>query len=153
MFSFGKSKARKIEGQEVGVSFKDVGGAGEAIVELREITDFLEDPTHFQRLGGEMPKGVLLVGPPGTGKTLLARATAGEAGVPFFSLSAAEFIEMFVGVGASRVRDLFDKAKKEAPSIIPSINSGHASSTRSTPSVAGGVGPRPAAATRSASRP
>ena len=118
IFSFGKSKARVITGEQTGVTFKDVGGAGEAITELREVTEFLKNPVHFQRLGGKMPKGVLLVGPPGTGKTLLARATAGEAGVKFFNLSGAEFVEMFVGVGASRVRDLFDQAKKSAPSII-----------------------------------
>jgi cell division protease FtsH len=118
IFSFGKSKARVIMGEQTGVTFKDVGGAGEAITELKEVTEFLKNPVHFQRLGGKMPKGVLLVGPPGTGKTLLARATAGEAGVQFFNLSGAEFVEMFVGVGASRVRDLFDQAKKSAPSII-----------------------------------
>ncbi|HEX7434344.1 MAG TPA: ATP-dependent zinc metalloprotease FtsH [Anaerolineaceae bacterium] len=118
IFSFGKSKARVITGEQTGVTFKDVGGAGEAITDLKEVTEFLKNPVHFQRLGGKMPKGVLLVGPPGTGKTLLARATAGEAGVQFFNLSGAEFVEMFVGVGASRVRDLFDQAKKSAPSII-----------------------------------
>ena len=118
IFSFGKSKARVLKGEQTGVTFQDVGGAQEAVVELREVTEFLKDPSRFQRLGGKMPRGVLLVGPPGTGKTLLARATAGEAGVPFFSLSGSEFVEMFVGVGASRVRDLFDQAKKEAPSII-----------------------------------
>ncbi len=118
IFSFGKSKARVITGEQTGVTFKDVGGAGEAITELKEVTEFLKNPEHFQRLGGKMPKGVLLVGPPGTGKTLLARATAGEAGVQFFNLSGAEFVEMFVGVGASRVRDLFSQAKKGAPSII-----------------------------------
>lgn len=118
IFSFGKSKARVITGEQTGVTFKDVGGAGEAITDLKEVTEFLKNPLHFQRLGGKMPKGVLLVGPPGTGKTLLARATAGEAGVQFFNLSGAEFVEMFVGVGASRVRDLFDQAKKSAPSII-----------------------------------
>jgi cell division protease FtsH len=118
IFSFGKSKARVIKGEQSGVTFKDVGGAGQAITELREVTEFLKNPARFQRLGGKMLKGVLLFGPPGTGKTLLARATAGEAGVPFFSLSAAEFIEMFVGVGAARVRDLFEQAKKQAPSII-----------------------------------
>lgn len=117
-FSFGKSKARVIQGEQTGVTFKDVGGAGEAVTDLKEVTEFLKNPVHFQRLGGKMPKGVLLVGPPGTGKTLLARATAGEAGVQFFNLSGAEFVEMFVGVGASRVRDLFDQAKKSAPSII-----------------------------------
>lgn len=118
IFSFGKSKARVITGEQTGVTFTDVGGAGEAITDLKEVTEFLKNPVHFQRLGGKMPKGVLLVGPPGTGKTLLARATAGEAGVQFFNLSGAEFVEMFVGVGASRVRDLFDQAKKSAPSII-----------------------------------
>jgi cell division protease FtsH len=117
-FSFGKSKARVIQGEQTGVTFKDVGGAGEAVTDLKEVTEFLKNPDHFQRLGGKMPKGVLLVGPPGTGKTLLARATAGEAGVQFFNLSGAEFVEMFVGVGASRVRDLFNQAKKSAPSII-----------------------------------
>jgi cell division protease FtsH len=117
-FSFGKSKARMIQGEQTGVTFEDVGGAGEAVTDLKEVTEFLKNPDHFQRLGGKMPKGVLLVGPPGTGKTLLARATAGEASVQFFNLSGAEFVEMFVGVGASRVRDLFDQAKKSAPSII-----------------------------------
>ncbi|MFO7730442.1 MAG: ATP-dependent zinc metalloprotease FtsH [Spirochaetia bacterium] len=118
LFSFSKSKARMSEGEQSGYTFEDIGGAGEAITDLQEITDFLKNPEHFQRLGGKMPKGVLLVGPPGTGKTLLAKATAGEAGVPFFSLSGAEFVEMFVGVGASRVRDLFQQAKKKAPAII-----------------------------------
>lgn len=118
IFSFGKSKARVIQGEQTGVTFQDVGGAGEAVTDLKEVTEFLKNPDHFQRLGGKMPKGVLLVGPPGTGKTLLARATAGEAGVQFFNLSGAEFVEMFVGVGASRVRDLFEQAKKSAPSII-----------------------------------
>jgi cell division protease FtsH len=118
VFSMGKSKARVIQGEQTQVSFQDVGGAGEAVTELREVTEFLKNPDFFQRLGGKMPKGVLLVGPPGTGKTLLARATAGEAGVPFYPLSGAEFVEMFVGVGASRVRDLFEQAKKSAPSII-----------------------------------
>jgi cell division protease FtsH len=118
VFSFGKTKARMIQGEQTGVTFKDVGGAGEAVTDLKEVTEFLKNPAHFQRLGGKMPKGVLLIGPPGTGKTLLARATAGEAGVQFFNLSGAEFVEMFVGVGASRVRDLFEQAKKSAPSII-----------------------------------
>jgi cell division protease FtsH len=118
IFSFGKSKARAIQGKQTGVTFQDVGGVGEASTDLREVIEFLKNPAHFQRLGGKMPKGVLLVGPPGTGKTLLARATAGEAGVPFFSISGAEFVEMFVGVGASRVRDLFDQAKKAAPCIV-----------------------------------
>ncbi len=118
IFSFGKSKARVIQGEQTKVTFEDVGGAGEAITDLKEVTEFLKNPAIFQRLGGKMPKGVLLVGPPGTGKTLLARATAGEAGVQFFNLSGAEFVEMFVGVGASRMRDLFEQAKKSAPSII-----------------------------------
>jgi cell division protease FtsH len=118
VFSFGKSKARLIQGEQTGVTFQNVGGAGEAVDELREITEYLRDPPHFQRLGGRMTKGVILVGAPGTGKTLLAKATAGEAGAPFFSVSASEFVEMFVGVGASRVRDLFEQAKKAAPSII-----------------------------------
>ena len=118
IFSFGKSKARVIQGEQTGVTFENVGGAGEAVGELREITEYLKDPARFQRLGGRMTKGVILVGSPGTGKTLLAKATAGEAGAPFFSVSASEFVEMFVGVGASRVRDLFEQAKKAAPSII-----------------------------------
>ena len=118
IFSFGKSKARVIQGEQTGVTFQNVGGAGEAVSELQEITEYLKDPARFQRLGGRMTKGVILVGAPGTGKTLLAKATAGEAGAPFFSVSASEFVEMFVGVGASRVRDLFEQAKKAAPSII-----------------------------------
>ena len=118
IFSFGKSKARAIQGKQTGVTFQDVGGVGEAAIDLHEVIEFLQNPAHFQRLGGKMPKGVLLIGPPGTGKTLLAKATAGEAGVPFFSISGAEFVEMFVGVGASRVRDLFDQAKKAAPCIV-----------------------------------
>ena len=100
------------------MTFEDVAGADEAKEELREVIEFLKDPRKFQRLGGSIPKGVLLVGPPGTGKTLLARAVAGEAGVPFFSISGSDFVEMFVGVGASRVRDLFDQGKKHAPCII-----------------------------------
>lgn len=118
LFSMGKSKARVVQPEQTGVTFADVGGVGEAITDLKEVTEFLKDPTRFQRLGGHMPHGVLLVGPPGTGKTLLAKATAGEAGVPFFSLSGSEFVEMFVGVGASRVRDLFEQAKKHKSSII-----------------------------------
>ena len=118
LFSMGKSKARMIQGEQIQVTFKEVGGADEAVTELREVTEFLKNPDYFQRLGGKMPKGVLLVGSPGTGKTLLAKATAGEAGVPFYSLSGSEFVEMYVGVGASRVRDLFEQAKKTAPSII-----------------------------------
>jgi cell division protease FtsH len=118
VFSMGKSKARMFQAEQTGITFADVGGAGEAVTDLLEVTEFLKDPTRFQRLGGRMPRGVLLVGPPGTGKTLLAKATAGQAGVPFFSLSGSEFVEMFVGVGASRVRDLFEQAKQHQPSII-----------------------------------
>lgn len=116
--SFGKSRAKLITERGVKVTFNDVAGVEEAKEEVREIIDFLKDPQRFQKLGGKIPKGVLLVGPPGTGKTLLAKAIAGEAGVPFFSISGSDFVEMFVGVGASRVRDLFDQAKKNAPCII-----------------------------------
>ncbi|MDA2913499.1 ATP-dependent zinc metalloprotease FtsH, partial [Acidobacteriia bacterium AH_259_A11_L15] len=116
--SFGKSRARLIGSQQKKVTFKDVAGVEEAKEELQEIIEFLRDPQKFQRLGGRIPKGVLLVGPPGTGKTLLARAIAGEANVPFFSISGSDFVEMFVGVGASRVRDLFEQGKKNAPCII-----------------------------------
>ncbi|MEO8514853.1 MAG: ATP-dependent zinc metalloprotease FtsH [Ignavibacteria bacterium] len=118
IFSFGKSKAKLLTENQLRVTFKDVAGADEAKYELEEIIEFLREPTKFQRLGGKIPRGVLLLGPPGTGKTLLARAVAGEAGVPFFSISGADFVEMFVGVGASRVRDLFEKGKKSAPCII-----------------------------------
>ena len=116
--SFGKSKARLLGEDQVGVSFADVAGVEEAKEEVAEIVDFLKDPSKFQRLGGKIPKGVLMVGPPGTGKTLLAKAIAGEAKVPFFTISGSDFVEMFVGVGASRVRDMFDQAKKQAPCII-----------------------------------
>jgi cell division protease FtsH len=116
--SFGKSKARLLTAQQKKATFKDVAGAEEAKEELQEIIEFLKDPQKFQKLGGRIPKGVLLVGPPGTGKTLLARAIAGEANVPFFSISGSDFVEMFVGVGASRVRDLFEQGKKNAPCII-----------------------------------
>jgi cell division protease FtsH len=116
--SFGKAKARLVSEKSVKVTFADVAGIEEAKGEVQEIIDFLKDPQKFQKLGGKIPKGVLLVGAPGTGKTLLARAIAGEAGVPFFSISGSDFVEMFVGVGASRVRDLFDQAKKNAPCII-----------------------------------
>lgn len=116
--SFGKSRARMLSNQQKRVTFKDVAGVDEAKEELAEIIEFLKDPQKFQKLGGRIPKGVLLMGPPGTGKTLLARAVAGEAGVPFFSISGSEFVEMFVGVGASRVRDLFEQGKKNAPCII-----------------------------------
>ena len=115
--SFGKSRARLIENTKK-VTFKDVAGADESKQELEEIVDFLKDPQKFQRLGGKIPKGVLLVGPPGTGKTLLAKAVAGEANVPFFSISGSDFVEMFVGVGASRVRDMFAQAKKNAPCLL-----------------------------------
>ncbi len=116
--SFGRSKAKMLNGQNINVTFKDVAGVDEAKEELTEVIDFLKDPKKFTKLGGRIPKGVLLVGPPGTGKTLLAKAIAGEAGVPFFSISGSDFVEMFVGVGASRVRDLFLQAKKHAPCII-----------------------------------
>jgi len=116
--SFGKSKARLMTDQAKKVTFNDVAGINEAKAELEEVVDFLSDPKKFTRLGGRIPKGVLLVGPPGTGKTLLARAIAGEAGVPFMSISGSDFVEMFVGVGASRVRDLFSQGKKNAPCII-----------------------------------
>lgn len=114
----GRSKAKIYMEREVKVSFADVAGVDEAIQELEEVIEFLKTPEKFQRLGGTIPKGILLVGPPGTGKTLLARAVAGEAAVPFFSISGSEFVEMFVGVGAARVRDLFDQAKQKAPCIV-----------------------------------
>ncbi len=116
--SFGKSKAKLLSGTAKKVTFKDVAGVDEAKVELHEIIEFLKDPQKFTKLGGKIPKGVLLMGPPGTGKTLLARAIAGEANAPFFSISGSDFVEMFVGVGASRVRDLFEQGKKNAPCII-----------------------------------
>ncbi len=118
LMSFGRSRARLVEGSEQPVTFNDVAGIDEAKEELTEIVDFLKNPDKYLRLGGRIPRGVLLSGPPGTGKTLLARAVAGEAGVPFFQMSASEFVEMIVGVGASRVRDLFEQAKKAAPAII-----------------------------------
>jgi cell division protease FtsH len=118
IFGVGRSKAKKVTAEQVGVTFKDVGGADEAIAELQEIIQFLKTPEAFARLGGRIPKGVLLIGPPGTGKTLLAKATAGEAGVAFFESSGAEFVEMFVGVGAARVRDLFEQARATAPAIV-----------------------------------
>jgi cell division protease FtsH len=116
--SFGKSRARLLSMQQKKITFKDVAGVDEAKEELKEIIEYLREPAKFQKLGGRIPKGVLLVGPPGTGKTLLARAVAGEANVPFFSISGSDFVEMFVGVGASRVRDLFEQGKKNAPCII-----------------------------------
>ncbi|MGV3532840.1 MAG: AAA family ATPase, partial [Chthoniobacteraceae bacterium] len=116
--NFGKSKARMLSREKNKVTFKDVAGVEEAKDEVQEIVEFLRDPKKFQKLGGRIPKGVLMVGPPGTGKTLLARAIAGEADVPFFSISGSDFVEMFVGVGASRVRDMFEQGKKSAPCII-----------------------------------
>ncbi|MSO45014.1 MAG: ATP-dependent zinc metalloprotease FtsH [Thermoleophilia bacterium] len=118
VMSFGKSKAKRMSPDQPKITFRDVAGADEAVEELEEIKDFLESPKRFEALGARIPKGVLLYGPPGTGKTLLARAVAGEAGVPFFSISGSDFVEMFVGVGASRVRDLFEQAKQNAPCII-----------------------------------
>jgi len=118
VMSIGKSRAKEIQGEKTGIKFDDVGGAEEAAFELKEIIAFLKDPQRFTRMGAKLPKGVLLVGPPGTGKTLLAKATAGEADVPFFSISGSDFVEMFVGVGAARVRDLFEQAKTKAPCII-----------------------------------
>ena len=118
IMTFGKSRARIHSESDTGITFKDVAGVDEAVDELKEIVDFLKVPEKFRRLGGKVPKGVLLVGPPGTGKTLLARAIAGEAGVPFFSLTGSEFVEMFVGVGAARVRDLFQQAQQKAPCIV-----------------------------------
>src|SRR5574340_257106 len=118
MMGVGKSKANAVKPEDIDVTYKDVGGADEAIEELQEIIQFLKAPEQFSGLGGRIPKGVLLVGPPGTGKTLLAKATAGEASVAFFETSGSEFVEMFVGVGAARVRDLFEQARKTAPAII-----------------------------------
>ena len=115
---FGKSRAKLLTEHHGRVTFEDVAGIDEAKTELEEVVEFLRDPSRFQRLGGKIPKGVLLVGPPGTGKTLLARAIAGEANVPFFTISGSDFVEMFVGVGASRVRDMFEQGKKNAPCII-----------------------------------
>ena len=115
---FGKSRAKLLTETQGKVTFEDVAGVDEAKQDLEEIVEFLRDPGKFQRLGGTIPRGVLLVGPPGTGKTLLARSVAGEANVPFFTISGSDFVEMFVGVGASRVRDMFEQAKKNAPCII-----------------------------------
>ncbi|MDP2762939.1 MAG: ATP-dependent metallopeptidase FtsH/Yme1/Tma family protein, partial [Enterobacteriaceae bacterium] len=116
--SFGKSKAKLIKEEKIKVTFKDVAGIDEAKEETYELIDFLQNPSKFYNLGGKIPKGILLIGPPGTGKTLLARAIAGEAKVPFFTISGSDFVEMFVGVGASRVRDMFEQAKKHSPCII-----------------------------------
>jgi cell division protease FtsH len=118
--SFGRSRGKLYAQEDLGVTFNDVAGIDEAVEEVREVVDFLRSPDKYQRLGGRIPKGVLLVGPPGTGKTLLAKAIAGEAGVPFFSLSGSDFVEMFVGVGAARVRDMFTQAESKAPCIISS---------------------------------
>ena len=115
---FGKSKAKMMNELKGKVTFNDVAGVEEAKEEVEEIVEFLKDPKKFSRLGGKIPRGALLVGPPGTGKTLLARAIAGEAGVPFFTISGSDFVEMFVGVGASRVRDMFEQGKKNSPCII-----------------------------------
>ena len=115
---FGKSRARLMSTEHVPITFSDVAGCDEAKEEMSEIVDFLKDPGKFQKIGGRIPKGVMMVGPPGTGKTLLARAVAGEAGVPFFSISGSDFVEMFVGVGASRVRDMFEEGKRHAPCLI-----------------------------------
>ncbi|MGV3760010.1 MAG: ATP-dependent metallopeptidase FtsH/Yme1/Tma family protein, partial [Actinomycetota bacterium] len=117
VMQFGKAKAKQVSKDEPKVTFADVAGCDEAVEELQEIKEFLQNPARFQAIGAKIPKGVLLYGPPGTGKTLLARAVAGEAGVPFFSISGSDFVEMFVGVGASRVRDLFEQAQTAAPSI------------------------------------
>src|SRR5258708_23703902 len=141
--SFGKSKAKRLAGSAKKVTLKDVAGVDEAKIELHEIIEFLKEPQKFTKLGGKIPKGVLLMGPPGTGKTLLARAIAGEANAPFFSISGSDFVEMFVGVGASRVRDLFEQGKKNAPAS--------SSSMRSMPSAATAA-PAWAAVTTSASR-
>src|SRR3954453_19261320 len=118
VMSFGKSRAKRLSADSPKITFRDGAGVDEAVEELHEIKEFLENPKKFQALGARIPKGVLLYGPPGTGKTLLARAVAGEAGVPFFSISGSDFVEMFVGVGASRVRDLFEQAKQNSPCII-----------------------------------
>ena len=118
VFNFGRSTATLIEKEKSNVTFDDIAGLDEAEMEVREVVDFVKNPESFTRLGAKIPKGVILVGPPGTGKTLLAKALAGEAQVPFFSISGSEFVEMFVGVGASRVRDLFKRAKEKAPCII-----------------------------------
>ena len=117
-FSFGKSRARMLDESANSITFADVAGCDEAKEEVSELVDFLRDPSKFQKLGGRIPKGVLMVGSPGTGKTLLAKAIAGEAKVPFFSISGSDFVEMFVGVGAARVRDMFENAKKQAPCIV-----------------------------------
>jgi len=116
--AFGRSRGKLFAQEDIEITFEDVAGIEEAVDELREVVEFLKTPEKYQMLGGRIPKGVLLVGPPGTGKTLLAKAVAGEAGVPFFSLSGSDFVEMFVGVGAARVRDMFQQAEQKAPCII-----------------------------------
>jgi cell division protease FtsH len=116
--TFGKSKAKLLGEDQIKTTFKDVAGVDEAKADVQELVEFLRDPSRFQKLGGRIPRGVLMVGQPGTGKTLLAKAIAGEAQVPFFSISGSDFVEMFVGVGASRVRDMFEQAKKQTPCII-----------------------------------
>src|SRR5262245_35384359 len=116
--AFGRSRGKMYAQEDLGVTFEDVAGIDEAVEELREVVEFLRTPEKYQVLGGRIPKGVLLVGPPGTGKTLLAKAIAGEAGVPFFSMSGSDFVEMFVGVGAARVRDMFQQAESKAPCIV-----------------------------------
>ena len=116
--AFGRSRGKLFAQEDIEITFEDVAGIDEAVDELREVVEFLKTPEKYQMLGGRIPKGVLLVGPPGTGKTLLAKAVAGEAGVPFFSLSGSDFVEMFVGVGAARVRDMFQQAEQKAPCII-----------------------------------
>ena len=145
LMQIGKSKAKIYVETDTGVTFDDVAGVDEAKDELKEIVDFLKDPKAYGRLGGRMPKGVLLVGPPGTGKTLLAKAVAGEAKVPFFSISGSEFVEMFVGVGAARVRDLFEQARAKAPAIIFIDELDALGRAR-------GIGPTPAATTRRSRR-
>ena len=117
-FSFGKSRARMLDESNNSITFVDVAGCDEAKEEVQELVEFLRDPSKFQKLGGRIPRGVLMVGPPGSGKTLLAKAIAGEAEVPFFTISGSDFVEMFVGVGAARVRDMFEQAKNHAPCII-----------------------------------
>src|SRR5262249_27584114 len=135
--TFGRSRAKLFAQKDLAVNFQDVAGIDEAVAELREVVDFLRMPQKYQALGGRIPKGVLLVGPPGTGKTLLARAVAGEAGVPFFSLSGSDFVEMFVGVGAARVRDLFQQAVSRAPCIIFIAELDALGTTRTGPAVGG----------------
>ena len=146
LMSFGRSRARRVEAADQHVTFNDVAGIDEAKAELTEIVDFLKNPDKYLRLGGRIPRGVLLSGQPGTGKTLLARAVAGEASVPFFQMSASEFVEMIVGVGASRVRDLFAQAKAAAPAIIFIDELDAIGRSRSS------AGPTSRAATTSASR-